>query len=250
MTGAGTSAREDSFEHGYYERQYGARRWRKRGDRPLLFRSLLRQLRPWYGGRLVDVGCGEGQFLRRASRRFEAHGVDISVEGVELARSATGLDTIQVASAVELPFPDEFTSVVTCLDVLEHLEHPEVALREFARVLRPGGALVISTPNPASLGHRIKGKQSHIYRDRTHISVQPAAAWRDSLRTSGFEVVHDGTDTLWDTPYFRRFPARIQWVVFVALAQLMWAARPMYPWSLGENYVCLARKLRRVRLGS
>jgi SAM-dependent methyltransferase len=242
MTNAGATAREDRFEDGYYERQYGVRRWRRRGDRPLLFRSLLRQLRPWSGGRLVDVGCGEGQFLRRASPRFEAHGVDISVEGVQLARSVTGLETIQVASALELPFPDGFSSVVTCLDVLEHLDQPDAALREFARVLQPGGALVMSTPNPASLGHRLKGEQSHIYRDKTHISVRPAGAWRASLEESGFAVVRDGTDTLWDAPYVRRVPVRLQWLFFIGLAQLMWAARPMFPWRLGENYVCLARK--------
>ena len=236
------AAHSSSFQRGYYERQYRARLWRRRGDRPLLYRSLLRQLRPWFGGRLLDVGCGEGNFLRRASRRFETHGVDISVEGVELARQVSGLDTVLVASAVELPFPDEFFAVVTCLDVLEHLEQPEAALREFARVLQPQGALVISTPNPLSLGHRVKGRGSFIYRDATHISVMPIGDWRSLLRTAGFDLVRDGTDTLWDTPYTRRVPTRAQWLLFIGLAQLMWAVRPMYPWGLGENYVCLARK--------
>jgi SAM-dependent methyltransferase len=208
----------------------------------LLYRSLLRQLRPWLGGRLLDVGCGEGQFLRRASRRFEAHGVDISVEGVEHARRATGLATVHLASAVELPFADGFFSVVVCLDVVEHLEQPDAALTEFARVLEPGGALVISTPNPASLGHRMKGSRSHIHRDATHVSVRSMADWRPSLATAGFDVLRDGTDTLWDTPYFERIPAWAQWPLFIGLAQLMWAMRPMYPWPLGENYVCLAQK--------
>jgi 2-polyprenyl-3-methyl-5-hydroxy-6-metoxy-1,4-benzoquinol methylase len=242
MANPGSRSVSRSFQRGYYEQQYRARAWRKRGDRPLLYRSLLRHLRPWFGGKLLDVGCGEGHFLRRASRHFEPHGVDISVEGVALARRTSGLDTIVVGSALELPFEDGFFSVVACLDVLEHLERPEEALLEFARVLHPAGALIISTPNPASFGHRVKGSRSFIYRDETHVSVRPIAGWRHSLRMAGFAVVRDGTDTLWDTPYTQRVPARAQWLVFISLAQLMWAIRPMYPWAYGENYVCLAER--------
>lgn len=242
MGGQVTRSAEEAFQHGYYQRYYRERPWRRRGDRPALFRSILRVLKPWFGGRLLDVGCGEGQFLRRSARHFDASGVDVSIEGVEQARLASGLATISVATASELPFPDGSFAVVTCFDVLEHLGRPEAALAEAHRVLEPGGVIVLSTPNPSSLGRRLKGRRSFIYRDQTHVSVKRIEAWRELLATAGFEVLRDGTDTLWDSPYVPYVPNALQWIVFVGLSQLMWAVSPVYPWRIGENYVCFARK--------
>jgi SAM-dependent methyltransferase len=230
------------FDHEYYARLYRHRRWRHRGDRPTLYRSIIRLLRSSGGSRLLDVGCGEGQLLRRAQKHFDVHGVDVSEAGVAAARAALGREVAQVASAAQLPFADGAFDVVTCLDVLEHIDDPLVVLREIHRVLADGGAFLFSTPNPTSLGHRLKGKQSFIYRDDSHVSVLPPAQWRAVVAVAGFTVVSDGTDTLWDAPYVRWLPAQAQRVFFLLLAHSMWAVRPFYPWSLGENYVCLCRK--------
>ena len=102
--------------------------------------------------------------------------------------------------------------------------------------------LALSTPNPQSLGARIKGSESSLYRDSTHISVREIAAWRESIARAGFEAVDDGTDTLWDPPYLPIVPRKLQWAAFLALSHTMWLLRFTYPWHLGENYVCIARK--------
>lgn len=232
----------DDFQSGYYERQYRSRLWRRRGDHPTLYRTLLRTLKPWRGGRLLDVGCGEGQFLRRCAGAFDRYGIDISEEGVRQAQQVTGLATIQRASLEELPFDAESFEVVTCLDVVEHLPRPEVGVAELHRVLARGGCLVLSTPNPQSLGSQRKGRDSHIFRDSTHISIRPVDAWRRMLREAGFAISMDGTDTLWDAPYYRHL-RRIQWAAFLTLAHAMRAVRLAYPWRAGENYVCVATKV-------
>lgn len=240
---ASLSEHDSLFQRGYYGRQYSARWWRNRGSRPLLFRSLLRTIRRRVGsGRLLDVGCGEGAWLSYAATRFEAFGVDISAEGVEAAQERTGLSTIVCASATALPHADSAFDVVTALDVVEHIEDPALLLAEARRVLVPGGLLVLSTPNPSSLGSRLKGRDSFIYRDPTHVSVLPAAEWRELVTTSGFVVDREGTDTLWDVPYVRRVPRVLQWLVFVGLSQAAWALAPMFRWSLGENYWCIAHR--------
>jgi 2-polyprenyl-3-methyl-5-hydroxy-6-metoxy-1,4-benzoquinol methylase len=231
------------FDRDYYSRIYRHRRWRHRGDHPTLYRSIIRLLRSsGSGARLLDVGCGEGQLLRRAQKYFDVHGVDVSEAGVEAARDALGRDVAEVASATALPFADGAFDVVTCLDVLEHIDDPLVPLREISRVLAHGGTFLFSTPNPSSLGHRLKGERSFIYRDDSHVSVLPPAQWRATVAAAGFTVVSDGTDTLWDVPYVRWVPTQVQRVFFLLLAHAMWAVRPFYPWSLGENYVCLCRK--------
>jgi SAM-dependent methyltransferase len=231
-----------TYEDGYYARHYRDRPWRRRGDRPTFYRSVQRQLRSLaVGNRLLDVGCGEGQFLRRASRTFAAHGVDLSSEGVAAARAATPQAVIEIGSAMNLPFGNESFDVVTCFDVLEHLDDPRASLAEMRRVLASAGVLVVSTPNPASLGHRRKGSRSFIYRDSTHVSVKPISWWRDALRDTGFAVVDDGTDTLWDPPYVSYVPQRLQWAFCMALSHAMWLARASYPWTYGENYVAFCR---------
>ena len=75
-----------------------------------------------------------------------------------------------------------------------------------------------------------------------HIAETKTLAPYSIVAAAGFAVVSDGTDTLWDAPYGRWLPAQAQRVFFLLLAHAMWAVRPFYPWSLGENYVCLCRK--------
>lgn len=99
-------------------------------------------------GRILDAGCGTGGLIRRlAPRRPEWRwtGVDESPVACQLARER-GATEVHQASVTALPFRDgEFAAVVSA-DVLYHLDDDEAALREMARVLRPGGVLVINVP--------------------------------------------------------------------------------------------------------
>ena len=215
--------------------------WRRPGDRPVVFATALRKLGR-SDGRLLDVGCGQGQFLARAARRFDVYGIDISPARVQRARVVTGMDgAVTVGSATELPFRVSFFDVVCALDVVEHLDDPAVFLAEARRVLRPDGLLLFSTPNTASLGHRRKGHDSFMYLDPTHVCLLAPARWRRLVHDGGFDVVRDGTDLPWDPPYFRRLP-RVQRYAFLAFAQLGFLVDVMFPWHLGENYWCLARR--------
>lgn len=214
--------------------------WRRPGDRPIVFATALRKLGRRADGRLLDVGCGQGQFLARAARRFDAYGIDISPARVARARQVSGLDTVSEGAATELPFADAFFDVVCALDVVEHLDDPARFFEEARRVLRADGLLLFSTPNVASLGHRRKGQNSFMYGDPTHVSLLAPDRWRQLVLATGFSVVRDGTDLPWDPPYFQRLP-RTQRYAFLAFAQLGFVVDVMFPWRLGENYWCLAR---------
>lgn len=124
-------------------------------DRLWYFRALhlrrahwLAWLLPAGPARVLDAGCGTGGFIR-AVRAAHPHwtltGVDVSPLACGLARERTGVEIVE-ASITALPFADGSVDAVTTGDVLYHLEEPAAALREFARVLRPGGVVVVNEP--------------------------------------------------------------------------------------------------------
>jgi SAM-dependent methyltransferase len=99
--------------------------------------------------RVLDAGCGTGGLIRRLSPRHPSWrwtGVDLEPLAVGLARERTAGADIRQASVTALPFGDATFDAVVSADVLYHVDDDEAALREFFRVLRPGGKLVINVP--------------------------------------------------------------------------------------------------------
>jgi SAM-dependent methyltransferase len=97
---------------------------------------------------VLDVGCGAG----RSRQLYAAHtahyvGVDLSAEAVALARARFPASEWQVADACDLPFPSRSFDIVAFSSVLHHIPNFTDALREAARVLRPGGRAFAFDPN-------------------------------------------------------------------------------------------------------
>jgi SAM-dependent methyltransferase len=111
--------------------------------------ELMKRRKP---GQVLDVGMGDGAMALRVVRATGCamSCVDISRTAVVKARGL-GLDAHRVdVSNEKLPFEDEKFDLVYCLETLEHLTNPDNAISEIRRVLKGGGALVLSTPNLAS----------------------------------------------------------------------------------------------------
>lgn len=122
-----------------------------------LFRSDLFFLEGHAPGRLLDVGCGAGALLEAASSRgWQAEGVDFDVGAVAAANTRPGVSA-RTGSIEQAAFPAGSFDAVTFDNVIEHLPDPASAFREAHRVLRPGGRLVMMTPNADALGHAIYG---------------------------------------------------------------------------------------------
>lgn len=97
-------------------------------------------------GPFLDAGCGTGGFIKRLVRAFpdrRVEGIDFSPVACELAQERTQA-RIEVASITALPFAEGSFAAVTSLDVVVQVEDPGLAIREFFRVLRPGGRVVIN----------------------------------------------------------------------------------------------------------
>jgi len=98
------------------------------------------------GRRVLDVGTGPGYAAGRAAERGAlTTGVDMSGEMVALARRRSSEVRFLQADADELPFPDSSFDALVGNFVINHLPTPERAIREFVRVLAPGGEIALST---------------------------------------------------------------------------------------------------------
>ena len=97
------------------------------------------------GSVVLDAGCGKGRtFLyRRRLPSVRVVGLDLSPH----ARDNPNVDSQVTGTLEALPFPDASFDAVLCTHVAEHLARPEAAFAEMARVLRPGGRLLLLTPN-------------------------------------------------------------------------------------------------------
>ena len=157
--------------------------------------ALLRLLPEGGIGRVLDVGTGTGRMLEVLASRVEAGlGVDASramlaLARARLARPGLGHCAVRQADMYRLPLPDRAYDLVLLHMVLHHAEDPAAALAEAARVLAPGGRLVVvdlaayAREGPgAGLAHRWPGFADAAMRDRlAGAGLRPA----DSLRVPG-----------------------------------------------------------------
>ena len=170
--GAGMAAPEfDKYRRaGAYHWQQAGRVWfNRRYNAPLAgrYRLILDRLGKAAAGggegghqadesnlRVLDIGCGDGFLLHRVGRawpRAELTGIDAEASGLTLARQKLG-EQGQAAELVRgdcsaMPFDADAFDLALCADVIEHLEGREACVAEAARVLRPGGRLLLTTPN-------------------------------------------------------------------------------------------------------
>lgn len=189
--GSGTS-----FDAGYFtERSIYARF----GDPAAAHRAVAR----WYRGLfalhrrrfgrryplrspVLEVGCGHGGVVSLlAAEGLDCIALDVSHYIVGQARVLTGNRRLGVADGRAVPLRSSSVASVVALEVLEHVPRPEQVLGEVARVLRPGGTFLASTPNPG--GDRLPLHDSGA--DPTHVSVLPPSTWGRLLGDAGFGEV-------------------------------------------------------------
>ena len=110
--------------------------------------SLIESLYPRKGN-LLDVGCGAGFFLNVAKERgWSCHGMEILPEYIKYAQESFGLKNIRLESLDEfITFNTNSFDVITLWDLIEHLRNPLNSLKKIYHILKPGGLLVIWTPN-------------------------------------------------------------------------------------------------------
>jgi SAM-dependent methyltransferase len=188
---------------------------------------------PVRGLRWLDIGCGRGDLLRRVRDEWEPaqlSGIDPIDWLDEDLRADVAFHQIAAEQADGLPEADR----VTLVEVLEHLEAPWSALRSAARLVAPGGRIVVTTPNLATLRHRLelglRGRLTSFRPDNEpHISpVLPHVTTRILLeegltlsapRYAGADVISLTNGHLWPERIRSRYPVLTSVSVISAAAR-------------------------------
>lgn len=186
-------ARAGYISHKYKYAASRLKRWVGRSFYLLPFRRTdtdaeMRYLKFVPGGRLLDVGCGSGDWLRAMCERgWLGEGTDFDEQAVAAAR-AKGL-RVHCGDLAELRFPSNSFDAVTMNHVIEHVRDPIDLVRECWRILRPGGRLVLATPNIDSLGHRLFKQNWRGLEPPRHLNIMSPATIADCLSAAGFRPV-------------------------------------------------------------
>lgn len=137
-------------------------------------------------GRLLEVGCGSGRFLNRMrDAGWTVQGIDFDPGAAAHVERKYGIH-VSVGSLADMHFPDAAYDVVAMSQVIEHVHDPLALLKQCHRVLRPGGRLVITTPNALSLAHRLYGRCWRGLEPPRHLHVFTPTALERSARAGGF----------------------------------------------------------------
>jgi 2-polyprenyl-3-methyl-5-hydroxy-6-metoxy-1,4-benzoquinol methylase len=140
--------------------------------------------------RLLDVGCSRGDFVAAATQLgFTAEGVEPAPHIAEAARAADR--TVHTGFLEEQKFPDATFDVISLFEVVEHLRTPLPLIKECARILHPGGILLISTGNAASWTVRaMKARWDYfqVEQDAGHISFFNPRSMEILAGRAGFEL--------------------------------------------------------------
>jgi 2-polyprenyl-3-methyl-5-hydroxy-6-metoxy-1,4-benzoquinol methylase len=152
-------------------------------------------------GRILDVGCGNGNRLVSFQKLgWDAEGQEVDPNAASEARNVSGVP-VHLGPLEEVGFPDASFDVVTGSHVIEHAYDPVSLLKECRRILRPEGILVITTPNGESYGHgRFRAswrgleppRHLHLFSRQTLLQTAVQAGfvkcdtWTTAVNASGF----------------------------------------------------------------
>lgn len=179
----------------YYPRGYHSTTKRYRagldGALSLLQRSRIRSLEQLLGGAgsVLDIGCGPGVLLHQMrARGWRARGTERSPSAARQARDVFHLD-VRAQDVSDIVAEGTTFDAVVLWHVAEHLHAPLETIRGIARLLRPGGVLLIAVPNFASPEARV-GRDGWFHLDVPRHLVHFTPATLDAMITaSGFEKI-------------------------------------------------------------
>jgi len=159
--------------------------------------------RPWYRfaqtlfpaepGHWVDLGCGQGEFTRLANLAGgQSTPIPIALDRSQanvVSAKASGANALSADLEVSLPFAKASLDGASLIEVIEHIPTAEALVDELARILRPGGWLIVTTPNVAHFTYRLRSLTGHPPKQEGyHFRFFTQKTLRHCLESRGFSI--------------------------------------------------------------
>jgi len=161
-------------------------------------------------GKLLDVGCGTGEFLEKMKQLgWDVAGVEPDEQAAGVAKERFGLD-VSATTLAEARFSSNSFDCITAHQTIEHMHDPIEFLGESLRILKPGGKLIVTTPNISSLGHRVFRRCWRGLEPPRHLFLFSPRALRTCVDRVGFqiEVLRTSARSTWEIWYASRLICR------------------------------------------
>ena len=144
--------------------------------------------------KFLDLGCGPGHVGYAISKRFEKYGIDTSRRACNLALK--NYDKLYCGTVEKKLLKKNFFDVVFCYHTIEHVQDPISMIKHVNKIIKPGGHLIIGTPDfDCAMARRYK-KKFRLLSDPTHISLFSNDGLSKLLEHNGFTINYK------DFPYF------------------------------------------------
>ncbi len=193
-------------------------------------------------GNLLEVGCATGVALKVAQNRgWKVFGVEINEKAAQMAKELIKTDVIQVGNLNDNMFPNEFFSLVTLFDVIEHIPQPVDFLKLLWKKIIPGGGILFVTPNINTLSFTIlKEKWPHFVQE--HLLLYSPQSMNQLLKETGFSAKEQG----WAKKYIslemlRRHSESHPHVFYKSIGALLSCMpaleKKVFPFNVGEMFV-------------
>jgi len=196
---------------------------------------------------LLDVGCATGFALKVAQAQgWNVFGVEVNAKAALIAKDVLKADVVRVGHLNDMMFPDEYFSLVTLFDVIEHIQDPVQFLSILRKKIAPGGSILLVTPNIDTLSFKIlKEKWPHFVQE--HLFLFSRKSMDRLLNETGFMTKKYG----WATKYIsfemlqshsKNQPNPFYKPMSRLLGRIPFPAQTVFPFNLGDMFV-LAEKI-------
>ena len=167
------------FETSFYKEAKNSQRNQNR---------LKEILRHKTNGKLLEIGCGKGEFLKLAIEHFDVEGMDVSEYALNSLRKFLGKKAIEGNIENADLKPGNY-DVIVVFNLLEHLKDPRKVIKKLHKGLKKGGIVIGSVPNKFGLiGNMATSAMNFV--DRTHCSVYTPDHWHSLFKEAGFKEIN------------------------------------------------------------